>query len=148
MTIGQIVSENYFKYDNSAQAQLLRKIYGKDGYKKYTAKMYSIMSNPIAESKEKYIQEKKEQYLTALANFKKSNNVWNEYKGNYYANLTAARQQNNGLSLNGTQRQSALQNSGDGAVKAYQNFHDAEFEKDYAFSLYNDATHSGLRCYA
>jgi hypothetical protein len=35
----KIVSENYFKYDNSDYAKSLRMQYGEDGYKKYTTKM-------------------------------------------------------------------------------------------------------------
>src|SRR5574344_2164151 len=116
-----IVSQNYFQNDNSDYANSLRQIYGNNGYQKYVAKMNSIMasnkdmSNPIAESKGKYI-----------------------------TNLNLARANNNGLSLSGTQKQEALQNSGSGAFKAQQTFQDAEFEKDYALSLYNDATHDGM----
>lgn len=149
MGIDKIVSENYFKYDQSDYAKSLRKIYGENGYKKYTAKMNSIMTqkdltNPIAQSKEEYIQAKKEQYLAALANYKKASNIWGEYKNQYSVNLNNARANNGGLSISGTQKQLALQNSGDGAVTAFKNFNDAEFEKDYALSLYNDATHSGM----
>ena len=63
--VTKIVSENYFKYDQSDYAKSLRTIYGEDGYKKYTAKMNSIMTgeenltNPIKASKEKYIFAKK-----------------------------------------------------------------------------------------
>ena len=46
--------------------------------------------------------------------------------------------------LSGGQKQAALQSSGTGAVQAFKNFNEAEFEKDYALSLYNDATHSGI----
>lgn len=149
MGIDKIVSENYFKYDKSDYAQSLRKIYGENGYKKYTAKMNSIMeqkdlTNPIAKSKEEYIQAKKEQYIAALANYKKASNIWGEYKNQYSVNLNNAKANNGGLSISGTQKQLALQNSGDGAVTAFKNFNDAEFEKDYALSLYNDATHSGM----
>lgn len=147
--ITKIVSENYFKYDNSDYAQSLRKIYGEDGYKKYKAKMNSILAekdltNPVAESKQQYIQAKKEQYFAAVANFKKASNIWGEYKNQYALNLNNVRMSNGGLSLSGVQKQSALQNSGEGAVSAFKNFNDAQFEKDYALSLYNDATHSGM----
>lgn len=145
-----IVSQQYFKYDQSDYAKSLRKIYGEDGYKKYTAKMNSIMTaskdttNPIAESKKKYTKAKEQQYKQALANLKQASALWNEYKNNYEVNLTAARANNNGASLTGIQKQNALQNSGDGAVTAFRNYNDAQSEVDYALSLYNDATHSGM----
>lgn|SRR5574344_2403275 len=145
-----IVSQNYFQNDNSDYANSLRQIYGNNGYQKYVAKMNSIMasnkdmSNPIAESKAKYIEAKKEQYYQALLNFKGAERNWSEFQGKYNTNLNLARANNNGLSLSGTQKQEALQNSGSGAFKAQQTFQDAEFEKDYALSLYNDATHDGM----
>lgn len=148
--VGKIISEYDYKYGTSDYAINLRKTYGDNGYQKYVAKINSIMekekdlTNPIAISKEKYIQAKKEQYITALANYKKANNVWNEYKSQYSTNLNNAIAQNGGISLNGTQKQNILKNSGDGAVSAYNNFNDAQSEVDYALSLYNDATHSGM----
>lgn len=102
------------------------------------------LTNPIAISKEKYILEKKEQYFAALANFKKASSIWNEFKPQYNTNLNNAKTQNNGFILSGGQKQEALQSSGTGAVQAFKNFNEAEFEKDYALSLYNDATHSGI----
>lgn len=152
LSVGKIISEFDFKYSKSDYAESLRKTYGENGYSKYTAKMNSIMTenkskdltNPIAESKEKYTQEKKEQYMAALANFKKASNIWSEYKPQYNANLNNVRNQNGGLSISSGQKQSALQSSGDGAVSAFRNYNDAQFEKDYALSLYNDATHSGM----
>lgn len=140
----QIVSQDYFKYDQSDYAKSLRKIYGEDGYKKYKAKMNSVMTNPLSESKEKYTQEKKEQYYAALANLKKTGNIWSGYKNQYNTNLNIARAQNGGLTLSSTQRNEALKNAGDGAFTAQQNFKDAQSEVDYALSLYNDATHSGM----
>ena len=68
-----IVSENYFKNDNSDYAKSLRAMYGEDGYEKYTAKMNSIMTaqkevtNPIAKSKAEYIKTKEAEYKNALA---------------------------------------------------------------------------------
>jgi len=146
----KIVSQQYFKYDQSDYAKSLRKTYGEDGYKKYTAKMNSIMAeskettNPIAESKKKYTKEKELQYKAALANLKKASNIWNDYKPQYYSNLTTAKANNNGVSLTGIQKQSALQNSGEGAVTAFRNYNEAQAEVDFALSLYNDATHSGM----
>lgn len=150
LQVGKIISEQDFKYGNSDYAVNLRKVYGENGYKKYVAQMNSIMvaqkdlTNPIAISKEKYILEKKEQYFAALANFKKASSVWNEFKPQYNTNLNNAKTQNNGFILSGGQKQEALQSSGTGAVQAFKNFNEAEFEKDYALSLYNDATHSGI----
>lgn len=150
LQVGKIISEQDFKYGNSDYAVNLRKVYGENGYKKYVAKMNSIMvaqkdlTNPIAISKEKYILEKKEQYLAALANFKKASSVWNEFKSQYNTNLNISRSQNNGASLTGAQKQIALESSGSGAVKAFKNYNEAEFERDYALSLYNDATHGGI----
>lgn len=150
LQVGKIISEQDFKYGVSDYAVSLRKIYGENGYKKYVAKMNSIMSaekdltNPVAVSKKRYLQEKKEQYLAALANFKKADNVWSEYKLQYNVNLNNAKSQNGGFLLTGSQKQAALQNSGDGAVKAFNNYNDAEFERDYALSLYKDAAHSGM----
>ena len=98
--VTKIVSENYFKYDQSDYAKSLRTIYGEDGYKKYTAKMNSIMTgeenltNPIKASKEKYIFAKKVAYQQALAKLGKSENIWNDYKASYSANLAKARQEN------------------------------------------------------
>ena len=148
--MGKIVSEQYFKYDTSDYAKSLRQLYGDGGYKKYTDKMNSIITkgktftNPIAESKAEYIAEKEAQYKQALANLSKSRNIWNRYKSNYRANLAATSRQNNGISITGQQRQAALEGAGGGAVKAYNNFNDAQSEADYALSLYNDATHDGM----
>lgn len=144
-----IVSENYFKYDKSDYAQSLRKMFGENGYKKYTAKMNSIMTkdnltNPIAASKAEYISEKETQYKTALAAKSKAANIWNRYKLSYAANYTTAVKNNNGYSLNSSQKADVLKNSGDGAAKAYQNYNQAVKDEDYALSLYVDATHSGL----
>lgn len=147
--VGKIISEYDYKYGTSDYAINLRKTYGDNGYQKYVAKTNSIMekekdlTNPIAVSKEKYIQAKKEQYITALANYKKASNVWNEYKPQYSINLNNATTQNGGA-LNGTQKHNVLKNSGDGAVSAYNNFNDAQSEVNYALSLYHDATHSGM----
>lgn len=146
----KIVSENYFKYDPSDYAKSLRTIYGEDGYKKYTAKMNSIMTgeenltNPIKASKEKYIFAKKVAYQQALAKLGKSENIWNDYKASYSANLAKARQENNGYSLTSAQKRTALANSGDGATTAYKNFTQAQSNVDEALSLYFDATHSGM----
>lgn len=146
----KIVSENYFKYDQSDYAKSLRTIYGEDGYKKYTTKMNSIMTgeenltNPIKASKEKYIFAKKVAYQQALANLNKSENIWNDYKASYNANLSQAMKNNNGYSLSSAQKQAALANSGDGATTAYKNFTQAQSNADEALSLYFDATHSGM----
>jgi len=139
-----IVSENYFKYDNSDYAKSLRKQFGNDGYKKYKAKMNSIMTNPLTESKKKYTEQKEIQYQQALANLGKARSVWNNYKSTYKSNMSIARYQNNGISLSGEQKRYALEASGDGAVTAYNNFNDAQAEADFALSLLNDATHSGM----
>ena len=145
-----IVSENYFKNDNSDYAKSLRAMYGEDGYEKYTAKMNSIMTaqkevtNPIAKSKAEYIKTKEAEYKNALAMKAKAANIWGRYKNSYSANLSIAKQNNNGYSLSGAQKQQALSNSGDGAVAAYRNFTKAQSEADFALSLYNDATHSGI----
>lgn len=150
LQVGKIISEQDFKYGLSDYAVNLREKYGENGYKKYVAKMNSIMvsqkdlTNPISVSKEKYLQDKKEQYLAALANFKKADSVWSEYKPQYNINLNNAKSQNGGISLSGGQKQYALQSSGGGAVKAFNNYNDAESEKDYALSLYKDAAHSGM----
>lgn len=147
---GKIVSEKYFKYDQSDYAKSLRTIYGEDGYKKYTTKMNSIMTgeenltNPIKASKEKYIFAKKVAYQQALANLNKSENIWNDYKASYSANLSQAMKNNNGYSLSSAQKQAALANSGDGATTAYKNFTKAQSNADEALSLYFDATHSGM----
>ena len=142
--MGKLVSEQYFKYDTSDYAKNLRKIYGNNGYKKYTDKINSVITNPIAESKAEYIAQKEIQYKQAIANLTKSRNIWNRYKNNYQSNLNATSKQNNGLSITWQQRQVALENSGSGAVKAYNNFNDAQSEADYALSLYKDATHDGM----
>lgn len=149
LSVGKIISENDFKYGTSDYAVSLRNTYGDNGYRKYTAKMNSIMNakdltNPISESKERYLLAKKEQYIAALANFKKADNIWGEYKSQYSTNLSIAKNQNGGLTLSGSQKQSALQGSGDGAVSAFKNYNEAEFEKNYALSLYNDAAHSNM----
>lgn len=150
LQVGKVISEFDYKYGTSDYAVNLRKIYGNNGYQKYVAKMNSIMAkdkdltNPIAESKKEYIAAKEVQYKEALANLAKTRNIWNNYKNTYSTNLNNAIAQNGGISLNGSQRQNILQNSGDGAVKAYNNFNDAQSEVDYALSLYNDATHSGM----
>lgn len=149
MTI-KIVSENYFQNDQSDYAKSLRNIYGKDGYKKYIAKMNSIMTsedgitNPLKLSKEKHIFEKKVAYQQALANFNKSENIWNEYKSKYSTNLEKALKKNNGQGLSSVQKQEVLANSGEGATSAYKNFTQAQSNVDEALSLYFDATHSGL----
>lgn len=146
----KIVSENYFKYDQSDYAKSLRTLYGEGGYKKYTTKMNSIMTgeenltNPIKASKEKYIFAKKVAYQQALANLNKSENIWNDYKASYNANLSQAMKNNNGYSLSSAQKQAALANSGDGATTAYKNFTQAQSNADEALSLYFDATHSGM----
>jgi hypothetical protein len=54
------------------------------------------------------------------------------------------RNNNNGLSLTGAQKTLALQNAGTGAVSAYNDFKDAQAEADYALSLWNESTHSGV----
>lgn len=145
----KIISEYEFKYGSSDNAVNLRKIYGNDGYKKYVAKQNSIMvkeglTNPIAQTKEAYTAAKKSDYYAALAQLKKTSNIWNDYKSTYNTNLNSLREQNGGLSLSGTQKQSALTSSGDGAIVAYNNFNKAQSEVDYRLSLYNDATHSGM----
>lgn len=145
----KIISEYEFKFGSSDNAVNLRKIYGNDGYKKYVAKQNSIMvkeglTNPIAQTKEAYTAAKKSDYYTALAQLKKTSNIWNDYKSTYHTNLNSLREQNGGLSLSGTQKQSALTSSGDGAVVAYNNFNKAQSEVDYRLSLYNDATHAGM----
>lgn len=148
--MSKIVSEQYFRFDSSDYAKNLRQIYGEDGYKKYTAKLNSVITkgktftNPIAKSKAEYISEKEIQYKQALANLSKSRNIWNRYKSNYRANLDATSKQNNGISISSQQRQAALEGAGGGAVKAYNNFNNAQAEADYALSLYNDATHDGM----
>ncbi len=139
-----IVSENYFKYDNSDHAKSLRSRFGQNGYKKYTAKMQSTLTNPLEESKKEYIRQKEEQYKAALTNLEQKRSIWNKFKNNYNSNLLVIQAQNNGISVNGAQKQMALQNSGSGAVNAYNNFNDAEADADFAFSLLNDATHSGM----
>lgn len=139
-----IVSENYFKYDNSDYAKSLRSRFGKDGYKKYTAKMQNTLTNPLTESKKEYIRQKEEQYKTALANLEQKRSIWNRFKNNYNSNLLAIQAQNNGISVNGAQKQMALKNSGSGAMSAYYNFSNAEADADFAFSLLNDANHSGM----
>lgn len=139
-----IVSENYFKNDQSDYAKSLRAQYGADGYEKYTKKMNSIMENPLKKSQEEYIQKKKEQYQIALLKAKKAKTIWGDYKNNYSNNLAAMRQNNNGFSLTGMQKHHALQASGSGAVEAFNNFNNAESEVDYALSLYNEATHAGI----
>jgi len=139
-----IVSENYFKYDNSDYAKSLRTRFGKDGYKKYITKMESTCTNPLTESKKEYIKQKEEQYKAALANLEQKRNIWNRFKNNYSINLSAIQAQNNGISVNGMQKQIALKNSGSGAINAYHNFNNAEADADFAFSLLNDATHSGI----
>lgn len=150
LTVGKIISEFDFKNGTSAEIVNLRKTYGNSGYQKYVAKMNSIMAkdkdltNPIAESKKAYIAEKEAQYKQALGNLNKARNIWNDYKSTYNTNLSNAVAQNGGISLNGTQKQNILKNSGNGAVSAYNNFNDAQSEVDYALSLYNDATHSGM----
>ncbi len=147
---GKIISEFDYKYGTTDYAVNLRKIYGNNGYQKYVAKMNSIMSkdkdltNPIAESKKEYIAAKELQYKEALANLGKTRSIWNNYKNTYSTNLNNAIAQNGGISLNGSQKQNILRNSGDGAALAYNNFNDAQSEVDYALSLYNDATHSGM----
>mgnify|MGYP000813347836 CR=1 FL=1 len=111
LQVGKIISEQDFKYGLSDYAVNLREKYGENGYKKYVAKMNSIMvsqkdlTNPISASKEKYLQDKKEQYLAALANFKKADSVWSEYKPQYNINLNNAKLQNGGISLSGGQKQ-------------------------------------------
>lgn len=146
----QIVSENYFKYDQSDYAKSLRTIYGEDGYKKYSAKMNSILAkddenltNPIKISKQKHIQAKKIAYENAVAQKNKAENIWNNYKRSYYANLDTARKSNNGV-LTGELTRAALANCGNGAEAAYRNFNTANSNADEALSLYFDATHSGL----
>lgn len=149
ISIDKIISENEFRFGTSDNAVRLRNIYGQNGYKKYVAKQNSVMAksdltNPIAKSKEEYTLAKKSDYYAALAQFNKASNVWNEYKSTYNSNLNTLRTQNNGISLTGTQKQSALVGSGDGAVSAFANFNKAQSEVDYRLSLYNDATHSGM----
>jgi len=139
-----VISENDFKYGTSVEAQSLRARFGANGYKKYTAYINSIMTNPLKESHEQYTEAKKEQYKLALLNAKKSEAIWNQFKNNYNNNLAAMRRNNNGFSLSSTQRQQALQSSGSGAVDAMRNFQEAQSEVDYALSLYNDATHAGI----
>ncbi len=139
-----IVSENYFKNDQSDYAKSLRALYGADGYEKYTKTMNSIMDNPLKKSHEEYTLKKQEQYKLALAKAKKARTIWNDYKNNYSNNLALMRQNNNGFSLTGMQKHNALQASGSGAVEAFNNFNSAESEVDYALSLYNDATHSSV----
>lgn len=150
LKVGNIISEYDFKYGTSDYIVNLRKKFGDNGYQKYYAKMNSIMTkeqdltNPIAENKKKYIAAKELQYKEALANLTKTRNIWNNYKSTYNTNLSNALAQNGGISLNGSQKHNILLNSGDGAFKAYNNFNDAQSEVDYALSLYNDATHSGM----
>jgi len=146
-----VVSESYFKYDKSDYAQSLRTIYGEDGYKKYEAKMNSIMDkdstvleNPIAKSKKAHIAQKEAEYKNALAAKRKAANIWGRYKAGYEANLSTAVRNNNGYSLDGNQKSEVLANSGNGAAKAYRNYTDALSAADEALSLYFDATHSGM----
>lgn len=153
MTIS-IVTENYFKNDNSDYAKSLRAIYGEDGYKNYAAKMNSIMvkeetaskdlTNPIAKSKAEYIKKKEIEYKNALAAAAKAKNIWSNYANNYSVNLNKAQKSNNGYSLSGYQKQQVLANSGDGASAAYKNYNQAQADVDMALSLYFDATHSGM----
>jgi hypothetical protein len=140
----RIVSENYFKYDNSDYAKSLRLQFGENGYQKYTQKMNSIMTNPLEESKKEYAQAKEAQYKNALTNLAQTKRIWNNYNKNYQSNLITMKNNNNGISLTGEQKTQALQASGTGALTAYNNFKDAQSEADYALSLWNDATHSGV----
>ena len=151
----KIVSENYFKNDNSDYAKSLRKIYGEDGYQKYSAKMNSIMAkeneseskeitNPIAKTKAEYIKRKEIEYKAALAAAGKAENIWNRYANTYSINLAKAQKSNNGYSLSSTQKQQVLANTADGASAAYRNFNQAQSDADMALSLYFDATHSGM----
>lgn len=148
----KIVSESYFKNDNSDYAKSLRKIYGDDGYKKYYAKMNSIMTldndekitNPIAKSKAEHIKRKEIEYKAALAAAGKAKNIWNNYSNQYAMNLSKARANNNGYSLTNSQKQQILANTADGASDAYKNFTQAQSDADMALSLYFDATHSGM----
>ena len=148
----KIVSESYFKNDNSDYAKSLRKIYGDDGYEKYYAKMNSIMTldndekitNPIAKSKAEHIKRKEIEYKAALAAAGKAKNIWNRYANTYSINLAKAQKSNNGYSLSSTQKQQVLANTADGASAAYRNFNQAQSDADMALSLYFDATHSGM----
>jgi hypothetical protein len=140
----KIVSENYFKYDNSDYAKSLRLQFGEDGYQKYTQKMNSIVTNPLEKNKEEYAQAKAAQYKKALTNLAQAENIWKGYNKNYQSNLITMKNNNNGFSLTGEQKHQALQASGTGALTAYNNFTDAKSEADYALSLWNDATHSGV----
>jgi len=151
----KIVTESYFKNDNSDYAQSLRAIYGEDGYQKYSAKMNSIMAkenepdsetitNPIAKSKAEHIKKKEIEYKNALAAAAKAKNIWNRYANDYSINLNRAKKSNNGYSLSGYQKQQILASSGDGASAAYRNYNLAQSNADMALSLYFDATNSGV----
>ncbi len=148
-----IVTENYFKNSNSDYAKSLRAIYGDDGYKKYSAKMNSIMTaendskeitNPIAKSKQEHIKRKEIEYKNALAAASKAKNIWSRYSNQYSINLSQAQKNNNGYALSGYQKKQVLANSGDGASTAYKNYTQAQADVDMALSLYFDATHSGM----
>lgn len=150
----KIVTENYFRNDNSDYAKSLRAIYGENGYQKYSAKMNSIMAeddtksekvtNPIAKTKAEHIKKKEIEYKNALAAAAKAKNIWSRYANDYSINLNRAKKSNNGYSLSGYQKQQVLANSGDGASAAYKNYNQAQSDADMALSLYFDATHSGM----
>ena len=119
-----IVSENYFKYDTSDYAKALRARFGNDGYEKYYTKMNSIMENPIAKHKKEYQEEKRLQYEQAIAKTKKTSNTW--------------------FGLH-TTKQEAFAKKDNNAILAFKNYQQAIADRDFALSLYNDATHSGMQ---
>ena len=136
---GNIISKTEF-YGSSDYAKSLRKIYNND-YNAYYAKYMPIyLENPLKANHENYIAMKRAEYLQALTNLNKDENIWNGFKGVYEGNLARLRKNNNGHSLSFSQKASALSGAGTGASAALLNFNRAKFEEEYAFSLLRDAS--------
>ena len=90
------LSKSEFLYGDSEYAKSQRKKYG-DNYKAY--KKSKEIVNPMEVSKKEYIAQKEAQYKEALLNLGKSQALWDNYRKTYDVNLTAARANNNGFSL-------------------------------------------------
>ena len=127
-------------YGSGDYAKSLRAAYNNDYYAYYSKNAPLIFENPLKQNHENYVKAKKAQYLQALAQRNRAENLWNGYKGIYEQNLASIRRQNHGKSVTSSQRSMALNAAGNGAATALLNFNKAKFDEEYAFSLLHDAS--------
>jgi hypothetical protein len=143
MNASLLLSKSEF-YGSGDYAKSLRAAYNNNYYAYYSKNAPLLFENPLKKTHEKYLKAKKAQYMEALANKNRAENLWNQYKLSYEQNLASMRIQNNGTSLSSSQRKAALNGAGRGAGDALLKYNNAKSEEEYAFSLLRDATSSSI----